>query len=216
MSARRVRPRTLPVLLALAASGWAASACSDFLAVDNPTVVDADALDPTTDLPTFSRSARQNFTVAAGSYNNFAAYLVWEAWPAETFLELVQFGLRNVVRENGTLNGGVWAPLSLSLRSADKVVEVAAALPNAAASIDLARAALFAGFSLQLMAEGFCQGVINGGPPLTTSQVLDSAVVRFTRAVDVGRAAAQGSTGAAQAEASQIVDAALVGRARAH
>jgi DNA-binding MarR family transcriptional regulator len=55
--------------------------------------------------------------------------------------------------------------------------------------------------------------VITGGPPLTPQQALDTAVARFTRAIDVGRAI---TSGADVTEARAIVNIALVGRARAN
>ncbi len=69
----------------------------------------------------------------------------------------------------------------------------------------IATAALYAGFSYVLLAEGFCTAAVNLGPELQTPQILDSAEARFTRAI----AAAQG------ANDQTILNAAYVGRARA-
>ena len=42
----------------------------------------------------------------------------------------------------------------------------------------LGRSALYAGFALVLLGEGYCSGTINVGPELTSAQVLDSAAAR--------------------------------------
>jgi hypothetical protein len=192
------------------------ASCDDFLRVENPNLIDAGTLDPKGDAATFSLSARQNFATAYGSLITYSAWFVGEALSAETFPAANEFGRRDVSTQNGALNGDLWQPLSIARTSADKVLEVLAGTKEESASIDLARAALFSGYSFLFMAEHFCQGVTNGGPPLTTGMMLDSAVARFTRAHQVGRAAAQASTGAVRAEAAQTAEAALVGRARAH
>ena len=44
------------------------------------------------------------------------------------------------------------------------------------------------GFSLVLLGKTLCQGNILISPPLTPTQVLDTAIVRFTKAIAVGTA----------------------------
>ena len=57
--------RTLRRVLAGAAA-LGAAACSDFLAVDNPNVIDAGNIDPVADAATLANSAQQNFAAAYG------------------------------------------------------------------------------------------------------------------------------------------------------
>jgi hypothetical protein len=190
-----------------------AAGCSEFLEVENPNVVNADALDPARDAPVLSLSARENFYFAAGHHAMWTSFLVWETWPAETFPEWNQFGLRSIVTTNGPLNTNMWSPLSVALATNDQVLQVLAGSEGEGTNINVARSALFAGYSLVLMSEAFCQSVIRGGPPLTSAQAQDSAVVRFTRAIDVASAITSGGDAT---EARNIVNAAYVGRARAH
>ncbi len=69
----------------------------------------------------------------------------------------------------------------------------------------IATSAALAGYSLILLGEGFCTGVINVGPELTSAQIFDSAITRFTAAI-----------GAAQAAGDEnLLNLAYVGRARA-
>jgi hypothetical protein len=62
-----------------------------------------------------------------------------------------------------------------------------------------------AGFSLVLLGEGFCEGVIGLGGSLTPAQLFDSAEVRFTRAITAATAAGD----------ANVLNLAYVGRARA-
>jgi starch-binding outer membrane protein, SusD/RagB family len=108
----------------------------------------------------------------------------------------------------------VWRPLSVARASADRVLNLIGTAPGADRDINVARAALFAGFSMLDMADMFCVGTISTpdnqpGPPLNTQEMLNIAVERFTRAHAVGTAAG-GAVG------TQLANAALVGRARAH
>jgi hypothetical protein len=66
-----------------------------------------------------------------------------------------------------------------------------------------------AGFSLVLLAEHFCEGTFLVGPPMSTDQMLDSAIARFTRALPIATAA--GGT-----EGGKIVNASNAGLARAY
>jgi starch-binding outer membrane protein, SusD/RagB family len=198
------------VTLALAA---VMAGCGDFLTVDNPTVVEAAAVDPIEDAPTFALSAQQNFATAYGWLIMYSAWFSGEALVTETFPTRNEFARRDVEDTNASLNTDVWRPLSVARASGDNLVHLLTGTAGEQ-SVHAARASLFAGYSVLLMAEMFCVGTISGpgnepGPPLTTAQMLDAAVERFTRAIQVGEAVGT-------AAATALVNAALVGRARAH
>jgi hypothetical protein len=190
-------------------------ACKDFLTVKTPSVIDAGTFDPGADPTVLSLSAQQNFATGAGVAWLRAAFVVWEAWNGFPTVQLEDFGLRSVAPDNPLLSSDVWAPLQLALRSADNAASLLQKGASDNARVETARSYLIAGYSALTIAELFCQGVINGGPPLTTQQMLDSVIQRFTSAISGGRAVAQSATGATQAAANAIVNAALVGRARA-
>lgn len=63
-----------------------------------------------------------------------------------------------------------------------------------------------AGYAAVYLGEGFCSATINVGPELTSDQVFDSAVVRFTKAI----------TAATAANDQNLLNLAKVGRARAY
>ncbi len=184
-----------------------AVACSDqFLQVTNPNVIDAATVDPTSSGATLAASAQQNFATALGWLSMYSGYFTNEVNVSDTFPTRNEFGFRTVSDLNGSLNGDVWAPISLATASAKTVLDLT--LPNPTTNISLARAATFRGFSILLMATDFCTGSLSSGPELTTAQLLDSASFWFSRGYDVGKA--NGT-----ADGIALSNAALVGRARA-
>lgn len=188
----------------------AASGCEDFLAVDDPTVIDVATVDPVADATTLAFSAQQNFAVAYGWMIMYSSWFVGEALVAETFPTRNEFGRRDVAEDNGSHNADVWQPLSVATASTDLVLQLS--LPTPESNLNIARAALYRGFSFVMMAEHFCTGTVSTagepGPELTTAAMLDSAIVHFTTANSVG-------TAQASAAGLAIARAALVGRARA-
>jgi hypothetical protein len=189
-----------------------AVSCSDkFLQVTNPNVIDAATVDPTSGAPTLALSAQQNFATAYGWLIMYSAWFTGEANVSDTFPTRNEFGFRLISDLNGSLNTDVWQPLSVATASTKIVLDLS--LPTPTTNISLARAATFRGFSIENMAEMFCTGTLPanatiGGPELTTAQLLDSAIVWFGTAIDVGTA--NGS-----ADGKALANAARVGRARA-
>jgi len=210
--------RRLPVVCLL----MALAGCSDFLRVTNHDVIDASTLNPrdAATIDVFARSAQTTFGAAYGELNRFAALFTTEMQYVDTFEPESQFGVRSVSDLNAA-NVGVWSSLSSARVESDKVLlQLSGA--ESAAQLNGARSAFFAGYSILLMAEAFCQGTLASvasnepGMPLTTQQLLDTAIARFTKAIDVGTAASRVLTGAQLTEAVNFTNAARVGRARAN
>ena len=191
---------------AAAAAALTFTGCDYWLTVPDPTVIDADALDPVQDAPTLSRSAQQNFASAYGHLIVYSSWFVGETDVSETFPTRNEFGRRSVTEQNGSLNGDVWFPLSQAASSAYLVLN--AALPTPESNINYARANLFLAYSYVFMAEQFCRGTVLAGPELSTAAMLDSAIVHFNLALTRG-------TGAGGTEGTAIANAARVGIARA-
>jgi hypothetical protein len=185
----------------------AAGACSDFLSVDNPNVIDQDNVDPVADATMLANSAQQSFAAAYGWQIMYASWFTGEAEVSETFPTRNEFGRRAISPSNASLNTDVWSNLTLASASAHLVLDLE--LPNPDTNINYARTALWRGYSFILMAENFCSGTVESGPELTTAHMLDSAVVNLTRAITIG-------TAISSAESRKLANAALVGRARAH
>jgi hypothetical protein len=183
------------------------AACSNgFVEVTNPDVIDAATVDPTSGATTLALSAQQNFATAMGWLSMYSGWFTEEANVSDTFPTRNEFGFRLITDLNGSLNTDVWAPISLAAASAKTVLDLE--LPNPTSNINYARAAAFRGFAILMIASDFCTGALSSGPELTTAQLLDSAIVYFTKGVDIGKAAAS-------TEGTNLSNAALVGRARA-
>ena len=191
---------------AIAAGALVLAACTNWLSVDSPNVIDNDALDPVLDAVLLAKSAQQNFASAYGHLIVYSSWFVGETDVSETFPTRNEFGRRDITIQNGSLDTDVWFPLSQSASSAYLVLD--AVLPNPASNINYARANLFLGFSYVFMAEQFCRGTVRSGPELTTLAMLDSAVAHFTLAISRGDAAG--------GEGLILANAARVGLARAH
>lgn len=189
------------------------TACEDFVGVRTPDIIDSGTVDPSADGETFSRSAFQTFASAFGDYIRHQAWFTSSAWVGDTFPTRNEFGRRDVRANNGTHNG-VWFALSRSVSQSDQAIEALEEAEGAGSDVNIARAALAAGYGALLIAESWCEAPLRQpgnlpGPALNTQQLLDEAIQRLTRARNVG-SAADG------AEASRIAQAAQVGIARAH
>lgn len=184
-----------------------AAACSDkFVEVTNPNVIDAATVDPTSGATTLALSAQQNFATAMGWMALYSGWFTEEANVSDTFPTRNEFGFRLITDLNGSLSSEVWSPISLAAASAKTVMDLT--LPNPTSNINYARAATFRGFAILEIANDFCTGALSSGPELTTAQLLDSAIVYFTKGVDIGKAV--GTT-----DGTNLSNASLVGRARA-
>jgi hypothetical protein len=181
------------------------AACEDFLTVPDPTVIDAEILDPVADAPILAKSTQQNFANAYGWLIVYSSWFVGETDVSETFPTRNEYGRRSVTIQNGSHDTDVWFPLSQTVASAYLVLD--ADLPNPAANLNYARVNLFLGFSYVLMAEQFCRGTVLVGDELTTAMMLDSAIAHFNLAITRG-------TGAG-GEGLTLANAARVGIARA-
>lgn len=190
-----------------AAAALTLTGCEYWLTVPDPTVIDANALDPVNDAPLLSKSAQQNFANAYGWMIVYSSWFVGETDVSETFPTRNEFGRRDVTEQNGSLNGDVWFPLSQAASSSYLVLD--ATLPNPATNVNYARANLYLAFSYVFMAEQFCRGTVRSGAELSTAAMLDSAIAHFNNAITRG-------TGAGGTDGNNIANAARVGLARAY
>src|SRR5207302_5334933 len=112
--------------------------CTDWLTVDNPSVINNDALDPIADAPVLAKSAQQNFASAYGHLIVYSSWFVGETDVSETFPTRNEFGRRNITIQNGSLDVDVWYLLSLSVVSSDIVLKIP--LPDTTRNLSYARA----------------------------------------------------------------------------
>ena len=183
-----------------------AAACSDkFLEVTNPTVIDAATVDPAASAAALANTTHQNFATELGLTAMFESHFTGETFIIETSSSQNEFGKREVSVDNPTL-AGRWSGLQLVASSGKILLDLP--LPTPTNNVNVARAAAFRAYGIFYIAADFCSGTLSSGPELSTSQLLDSAVFWFTKAIDVGTA--NGTT-----DGVNLARVALVGRARA-
>lgn len=182
--------------------------CDDLVDVINPDVVEASSIDPSTDQATFALSALQDW------YDVYTSVIVYQAWftnearVGDTFPTRNEFGRRIVSDANGTMSGAVFNPLALAVATTADAADLLSGLEDASTNLNLLRVNFAAGWARLAMAETFCQSVIRLSAPMTSEQMLDSAIVAFERAVSIGTA--NGSS-----TATDLANASRVGLARA-
>ncbi|MFN5152765.1 MAG: hypothetical protein ACK5ED_00020 [Gemmatimonadota bacterium] len=193
--------------LAGTAALLASTACSDFLTVKNPAVIDAGNVNPVDDAVTLALSGQQSYSSALGWMIMYGSWFTGEALVSETFPTRNEYGLRAVLNTNTSHSGDVWFPLSQA--AAGNHLILGLDLPTPESNINYVRAHTWLGYAFTLMAEQFCQGVVYGGPLLSTNDMLDSAIANFGAAITKG-------TANGTAAAVQLANVARVGRARAN
>jgi starch-binding outer membrane protein, SusD/RagB family len=209
---RRVVGGLLGVGLVAAISG-----CDNFLEVRTPGIIDAGTVDPVANSETFARSALQTVAESYGELITYSAWFSNEMWVGDTFPTRNEFGRRNVAHTNGTYNNDVYQPLAQGLAQSEEAAEIATQARDGAETTPLRNAAIRdfglarmgSGFSLVFMGEMMCEGVITGGPALTTEETLTEAAARFDEAIDA-------VAGLGTAEGNNILQSSRVGAARAH
>lgn len=187
------------------------AACDSFFEVRTPGVVQAGSVNAVQDGPTFANSAFQTLATAVPRIGTYGSWHTGEIWVGDTFPTRNEFGRRDVSDTNSSMLADVWNPLVRAIAAGEQIVELLDGNPGTDASI--ARGALTSGFGLVFMAEAFCEGTMRGpggvpGSLMSQTQLLETAVTRFDRAIQSGTAAG-GAAGA------QLADAARVGRGRA-
>src|SRR5438270_8454917 len=227
----------LLVLLAVA-SVLPSGACNDPLRVSIPTIVPPGSLSDTAALGTLRAGAIGNFSIAfsgdhpdgsGGTGEGVIMYggLLADEWiNSETFPTRIEVDGRTIHATNSDVD--LWfRKLHQSRRSA----EIAAGRYASSAPDDAAYPELLtlAGFTYVFFAETYCSGVpisqlnpdgtITYGRPLTTSELLDTAIARFDVALTAAAALdTSGATAAARAPKVALrknrLDFASVGKAR--
>ena len=207
---------TMKVLTAVAALGLVA-ACGNFdrlLTVQTPSRLAETSFLVPGNAALISASAVADYECALGGYIVASGLGAGELVDATQTAARWNYERRNVeavdalYSTSGCEGIGVYTPINTARYTNDQAVQkllewTDAQVPNRQRLIAINSA--MAGFSLVLLGEGFCEGVIGLGGSLTPAQLFDSAEVRFTRAITAATAAGDASA----------LNLAYVGRARA-
>ena len=204
-------------LSALAATG----ACNDFLAVDNPSAIQATEL-------TDPRYATLIANGVVGEFQPMLGNVAWwngvytdELYNRAVFFEEGLIDQRNVTENNGTFSFFLYGPLHRTRWLADDGVARLKTILADSASKDLrvARSLAYGGYAYLYLAEMMCVSPIDRSAPKTPDDLTATAIARFNEAVTIATAAkaAQASpTSAVSLAADSVRWFALVGTARAN
>lgn len=217
-SSRIVRPRRLArAALALLVASSAACNTDDLLKVDAPSQMPAEGLEQPGSAALLVNGAVADFECAYGAFvvvqgiisdELVDAQLGAAAWPYDRRdADLQPGGAYGTNSCSSSQTPGVYTPLSTARWAADNVLTRLQAwtdeqVPDRESLI--ATSALYAGFSYTLLGMGMCSAAIDGGPEVTSDELLAMAETRFTTAMEAGTASGQ----------PDVVNAARVGRAR--
>ncbi|MDF1501453.1 RagB/SusD family nutrient uptake outer membrane protein [Roseisolibacter sp. H3M3-2] len=210
-----VRRVARPLLAAwcLAAAAGCGDAVDRLLTATTPSRLGETSFLVPQNAPLIVNSAVADFECAFGSYVVASGLASGELTDASQTAARWNYDRRDV-QTNDALYAtsactalGVYTPISTARYTADQALERLNAWSDAEVPNRQrlrATAALYAGYSYLLLAEGFCTAAVNLGPELQTANMLDSAEARFSTAL-----------GLVTAADSSVRYAALVGRARA-
>ena len=205
--------------LAVAAFVLSLGACKSMLEVDLPGNLTEDALhDPAL--------AEVLVTSAVG---NFECGLVDMWYPGQWFEETQNSGTGRPNALSGLRSqlvgvyadpcasgtGPIWTTIQVPRQDARRAIEFIRGMTFTATNLPdttflIAKARLYEGYAIQLLAEQFCAVTFDAGPLITREAAYDSSEVKFTEAITKGLTV----TGARATEAAAVVNAARVGRAR--
>jgi len=225
--------RVLSVALAATALMMAGGACH-LLDVTTPDVVPAEGLNDPLALPTIRAGAIGDFGIAytgsgaSGSGGTVEGQvlisgLLSDEWiNTETFPDRVQADARQVDRASGTFTT-VFRNLARAHLSATSAAAKFRQLSDTTTNSGLTEVLSLVGYTRLFFAENYCSGVpisypnpdgsVQSGMPLTTSQMLDSALLRFNEALTVARAL-DTSTAGRRATRVSMIGLASLGKAR--
>src|SRR5213592_233881 len=230
--------RTASQLLLLAALSVALplAGCSDPLNVQDPDVVPPGNLNDKSVLPTIRAGAIGDFALAytgsgadgsGGTVEGVTMYggLLADEWiNSETFPTRIEVDSRGPIQKTNADVGLWFRNMQRARRAAEFAAERYRTLaPDTTAETGLSEVLSLAGYTYVFFAETWCSrvpvsqvtsdGTITYGSPLTTTQLLDTAIARFNAAT--AAATALDTTRASAATRRTLIRLATVGKARA-
>ncbi len=188
-SDRRGMPRSARAAsLALACAGIVA--CGDILTVENPQDILDEDLDSPAAISALSAGVAGDFAFAYGRNLLMTGILSDEIKHTGS-----QSGLRLPDEGDGgstinTWTNGAYNAVAVSSWTGEDLVRrIRLIAEDAESNPHLARGKIFAGFSILILADNYCEVKIDGGPRLTPHQAYEEAAARFTDALTVATAA---------------------------
>lgn len=208
------RLRAVVLFAAALFTGTTACNVDKLLEIETPSRVAEDDYLVPANAGLIASSAVADFECALGGYIVASGLAAGELNDGTQTASRWSYDRRNVLASDahystfGCAAIGVYTPINTARYTTDQAARLLAGWSDAEVPNRqqlLARTAALAGYSLILLGEGFCSGVIDVGPELTSAAIFDSAEVRFTTALAAAEAAGD----------ANLRYLALVGRARA-
>lgn len=208
---------TMASRMALLGGLLTAAGCNidDLLDVEAPDRIPAEGLAVPENAVLLVNGAVGDFECAYGAYVALSGVMAGELTDATQTAARWPYDRRNVQPSDGLYATssctalGIYTPLAAARWSADNILTNLQGWTDAQVANRqrlIALAAAMSGYSHLLLGEGFCSAAIDQGPELTSQQVFQLAVERFTTAIAAAQAA----------NATDLLNLALVGRARAY
>lgn len=191
-------------------------ACNNLLDVSDPGSIQAGQLeDPALEQLTVN-GVMGEFQYAYGYYALWSGVLADEVFTDHTNVSVREFSLHNF-NDLNDITTGAYENIHRARQSAD---DASARLKtmlgaNASSSLNMARVMAYGGYAYVLLAEGFCGSPVNLSAELTPDELFTRAIARFDTAVTVANASKAGASAANIAAATDIINMANVGAARA-
>jgi hypothetical protein len=210
---------------AVIVGAFTACKTSDYLNVTSPSRIPAGALEDPANAALLVNGAVADFECAYGAYVTASALIADELADATQTAARFPYDQRTLLSNSSRYQSsdcvsiGTYSPLQTARVSADNAQRLLSGwtdeqVPNR--QLLLATADAYEAYTELLLGEGFCSttlstfntdGSINYGTEITPAQAFDSAITRFSSAIDAAKAAGSG--------ANAILNLAYVGRARA-
>jgi hypothetical protein len=220
---------------AIALSGlalWTLAGCESLLEVELPgSVLEADLNNPSL-ANTLVLGVQSDFECGFGAW--MQVMLLWtstmDTSATTTTAGNIQtrrvktqdYGQGNCAIDGSPLPFSFWGPLHISRTGADRAIKLIEGFDTEVMALNeqsnpdflFGKAHAYAGYSIQLLAESFCELYFDAGPLETRAQGWERAVLRFDAALTFLAKVPAGDDDFA--EATSLTNMALVGRARAN
>jgi hypothetical protein len=208
--------RTIRGITGISAILAGAAGCKGILDVTNPGSLKEEQLTNPALEQFLVNGAIGEFQYSYGYYSLWSAVMGDEAFTDHTNVGVRELSLHNFNDLNDT-NQGVFENLSRARASADDALDRLKIILGAGAgtSLNVARVLAYGGYAYTLLGEGFCDAPIAMSAGLPPAELFKRAISHFDSAVTIATASAIGASAANAAAATDIINMARVGAARA-
>ena len=192
------------------------SGCKGILDVQNPGALKESQLtDPALE-QFLVNGAIGEFQYSYGYYTLYSGIMSDEVFTDHTNVGVRELSLHAFTDLND-VNQSVFENLSRARAEADDALDRLKVILGASAgsSLNVARVMAYGGYAYTLLAEGFCEATVSLSPALPSSEMFKRALSHFDSAITIATASAVGASAANAAAATDIINMARVGAARA-